>query len=311
MTRPDRWQTGRWHASQHPTEKRLMAAPEGFEGLGPWAPYAADADGGIYWRRPLRRVVTDTDTDGAPMFDATTRATIDAIVATFETGEPMPTVESYATLVVLDDGAGFTYGRHQLTRHSLSVCVRAYVKDPQTSTANALGLWLPQIEAEDSRSLLIAPKYRETGAPEAWPGWAKSCAALLVHAAEDPMMRRIQEDVFDRLYFEPALGQLEDLGLKTPLSMLSLYDLAIHSGPDRLASLRKRFPEMPPSKWGNEQQWTKAMNIARTAALENNARKVVRQSAVRVDRIMDLCRGHNWALTRPIVIGQPYNRVVE
>ena len=67
-------------------------------------------------------------------------------------------------------------------------------------------------------------------------------------------MQRIQDDFFDKRYFQPAMQWADTNEFTLPLSALVIYDSFIHSG-SILDFLRKRFPEVPPAKGGNEKTW--------------------------------------------------------
>jgi chitosanase len=64
----------------------------------------------------------------------------------------------------------------------------------------------------------------------------------------------VQEAFFDRTYFLPAMRWAEQNGFKLALSMLVIFDSFIHSGSIR-PDIRKRFPEVPPAKGGDEKAW--------------------------------------------------------
>lgn len=70
----------------------------------------------------------------------------------------------------------------------------------------------------------------------------------------DPVMRQVQDEFFDKRYFQPAMAWAADNGFTLPLSALVIYDSIIHSG-SILGFLRKRFSEKPPAKGGSEKNW--------------------------------------------------------
>lgn len=81
-------------------------------------------------------------------------------------------------------------------------------------------------------------------------------------AREDETMRSTQDTFFDKHYYQKALQFAIDNGFSYPLSMLVIYDSQIHSG-GILDFLRKRFPESPPKRGGDEKAWIKAYTDAR------------------------------------------------
>jgi chitosanase len=72
----------------------------------------------------------------------------------------------------------------------------------------------------------------------------------------DPKMREVQDEFFDKKYFQPAIAWATANGFTLPLSALVIYDSFIHSG-GILWFLRKRFLETPPANGGNEKKWIK------------------------------------------------------
>ena len=57
---------------------------------------------------------------------------------------------------------------------------------------------------------------------------------------------RVQDDFFDKRYFQPAMAWGEDKGFSLPLSALVIYDSFIHSG-SILYSLRQPLTDLPPA----------------------------------------------------------------
>ena len=118
----------------------------------------------------------------------------------------------------------------------------------------------------------------------------------------DSRMRQAQDAVFETQYWAPALRQAAELHLELPLSMLALYDLAIHSGLGRLAALRPVFPEVPPVRGGDERLWTSALIGARHRWLLASSREVIRRTAYRTQALRDLVAADRWALDRPLTV---------
>ncbi len=202
------------------------------------------------------------------------------ITSVFETGRSRG---DPSACVVLADGAGISYGIHQATdaADSLDEIVADYVAGGG-DFADLLRPWLPFLAADRSRT-------------ESAPALVELLKRI---GRDDPYMFEVQEGVFLRRYWQPAALQADELGLVEPLSWVSLYDLAIHSGPGRLGSLRLRFPERPPARGGNERAWTTALNRARRAWLLEHPKEVVRKTIYRVDALLGL----QWGLETPFTV---------
>lgn len=221
------------------------------------------------------------------------RETIDQVVACFETGKPL-TDASYSTVALLNDGAGISFGAHQATARagSLAAVVREYY-----ARGGALGgLSLHDALERVERSVGLSPARLHTR-----PDVAALMEALGSAGAE-PAMREAQRVVFDRLYWAPAYAQAVGLALVEPLSMLALYDLAIHSGPGRLDKLRPLFPEVPPSRGGAERAWATALVRARHAWLTGSSSGVVRATTYRTAEWLRLAAEGRWDLARPLAV---------
>lgn len=220
------------------------------------------------------------------------RETILAVTAIFETGT-LPGPDAYGTVTILNDGAGLSYGSHQCTAHSGSL--EAVVRDFYAA-GGALGdLDLDEVLA------LVASSVRMS--PETVTGPVRELMGLLSEAGRgDPRMQRAQDECFARLYLEPALAYARGLGLTLPLSLLAVFDLAVHSGHGRIVTLRQRFPELPPSKGGDERAWTRALISARHAWLSGHSNPVIRRTAYRTESLLGLVAEGRWGLERPLVV---------
>ena len=224
---------------------------------------------------------------------------IQSILSVFETGKTEP---DYGSVVVLDDGAGITYGKHQSTdggESSLDKVVLRYI-DLGGDLASQLSEYLPML-ADDATT---------QATPGNIPLWVQDLMNLLVQAGKDPVMHRAQDEVFDEHYWAPAASQAEAMQLMYPLSWLVCYDSTIHSGVNGIARIRKRFPESPPSGGGDEKAWTKAYLQARRDWLASHSNPVVQNTVYRIDAMLDMVEADNWNLDTPIDIKKPRARVV-
>lgn len=206
------------------------------------------------------------------------------VVNVFESGK----VEGdYGALVTLGDGPHgtrqVTYGRSQTTEYgNLEELVRMYV--------NANGSFSQQLH----------PYIEKIGVvPLADDEQFKQL--LQTAGRNDPVMRRIQDEFFDKRYFNPAMQWADDNGFTLPLSALVIYDSFIHSG-GILAFLRKRFPELPPAKGGNEKDWINQYVDVRHEFLKNNPNEIVRRTIYRTQCFKNEIARANWDLLQvPIV----------
>lgn len=215
---------------------------------------------------------------------------IKAIVSVFETGKPQG---DPAAVVVLPDGAGVSYGLHQATDRagSLDEIVSRYI-DRQGSFARQLAPFLGELERD-------ATAYQS----HPFPAWLEGLMATLAEAGRvDPLMLEVQHEVFDEHYWSPCRRQSLEMELKLPLSWGLVYDTCIHSGPRGVWKIRRRFPEAPPSRGGDEKEWCIAFALARYKWLAYHPNPVVKKTRIRMREFMRLMREENWSLTPPFTV---------
>jgi chitosanase len=167
------------------------------------------------------------------------------VINVFETGS---VDGNYAAISIFNDGPNgmrqITYGRSQTTEYGhLETLIRMYV-NADGLLSNGLRPYIakigevPLVDDSEFKQLL-----RDAG-------------------RNDPIMRQVQDDFFDKKYFQPAVAWAVANAFTLPLSALVIYDSFIHSG-GIFWFLRKRFPESPPANGGNEKKWIQQYVIAR------------------------------------------------
>jgi len=211
---------------------------------------------------------------------------IDEILTILETGHRASSA-AYSTVAILDDDAGISYGKHQATDRSGAldaVCWR-YV-DLQGEYAFALRSYLDELARDET-------------IPIPHPPWVASLMVLLGQAGKDPIMQKCQDDVFDELYWFPAINQAMAMGLVMPLSAAVVYDSFIQGG---FSTVRRRFPEVPPVRGGDEQEWVVAYLNARRTWLAAGKSKSMRNSVYRPDAFLQLIADNNWELKTPLAV---------
>lgn len=241
-----------------------------------------------------------------PSFDADAKRIIKIILSIFETGTFEP---DYGAVSVLADNHGITYGAHQATdggESALDKIVARYIE--------LLGAYGPDLVPFQDRLRADATTASSPGNIEAW---VHDLMAILEKAGdEDPLMAQAQEEIFETHYWVPAAEQFRDMQLATPLAMLICYDSTIHSGKQGIGIIRRKFPENPPAKGGDEQAWVLAYLRARRAWLLSMPKTV--DTVYRIDSMARLAGyeiigegmprkvdGGNWALDAPVEVQRP------
>jgi chitosanase len=156
------------------------------------------------------------------------------VVNVFETGSVQG---DYGAISIFSDGPNgmrqITYGRSQTTEYGhLEMLITMYV-NASGAFSERLRPYIPKI---GDIPLVDDSQFKQ----------------LLRDAGKnDPKMREVQDEFFDKKYFQPAIAWATANGFALPLSALVVYDWFMHSG-GILWFLRKRFPESPPANGGNE-----------------------------------------------------------
>lgn len=216
--------------------------------------------------------------------------TIQSIISIFETGKA---AGDYGACVILPDGAGISYGKHQATdrANSLDQIILTY-QDLQGEFSEEFDQYLKHLADNDSAKI-------DRKNP---PTWCVDLMALLKKAANDPIMHAAQDNIFDSNYWEPAVKQIVLMKLTSPLSAAIVYDTCIHSGPGGVAKIRKLFPESPPSGGGDEKRWVVAYVKARKKWLLGFSNPLVQKTVYRMEEFQKIIDNGNWDLTLPFKV---------
>lgn len=229
--------------------------------------------------------------------DNVTKTKIQQILNAFETGSAQG---NYGKISVFNDASGnrkqYTIGRSQTTESgNLKKLLQRYV-DNKGKYANEMKRFVNMITPHSGNG-----PYTKTIHPNA------EFEALIRKAALDPIMIKTQDEFFDEVYWNPAYKFFKDNGFTLPLSMLVIYDTAIHSGPalnsprSMMTILRKRFPTLPPARGGDEKEWIRNYANARHSWLANHpTRPILKKTIYRTNTFFDLINANNWNLTGTI-----------
>ena len=202
------------------------------------------------------------------------------VINVFETGS---TQGNYSNISIYKDGPHkirqVTYGRSQTTEYgNLHELIQMY--------ADANGIYSEQLR----------PYVEKIGVT---PLVDDNLFKQLLRDAgkKDPVMCQIQDEFFDKRYFQPAMVWADNNGFSLPLSDLVIYDSFIHSG-SILDFLRRRFPEAPPAKGGYEKTWIKQYVDVRQDWLANADNQELHKTVYRTQCFKaEIARG-NWDLSQ-------------
>ena len=206
-----------------------------------------------------------------------------AIVNIFETSRPFG---DYAAVVVLNDGAGVSYGINQFTHRSgsLLAVVEAYLNNGGMIGRDALSANLPVLR------LRIASAINKLAADEPFK------KALRAAAVTDEM-KEAQKQIAFAKYLRPALTICEAKGFVLPLSLAVVYDSVTHGSWERLSSAIPQSAIRTPQ---SEHEWITAYIRKRHFWLSNIPR--LKAANYRTKFFLDQIAISNWELHLPLTV---------
>lgn len=210
-----------------------------------------------------------------------------AIVHIFETSRPFG---DYAACVVLDDGAGVSYGINQFTHRSgsLAAVVERYL----------------ELRGQNGREILASrlPILRKTSAAAV----AKLAAdelfkATLRRAAATSEMRSAQNEIATEKYLQPAIRICEKMGFSLPLSLAVIYDSVTHGSWEYISARVHQAAKMEtPDDRRFEKSWITEYVCVRHRWLTDIKR--LRSTNYRTKFFLDQIAISNWRLGLPIAV---------
>jgi hypothetical protein len=213
-----------------------------------------------------------------------------AIVHVFETSRPFG---DYSAYVVLDDGAGVSYGINQFTHKSGSLLkvVERYIENGGTASSSVLESSIDLLE-------MRSPKAIETLAGNS------AFKAALKAAGKTPEMRLAQRQVMETMYLIPAIQACEDSHFELPLSLAVVYDSMNHGSYSTGAKIRDRVTVNRSQYASNEKfekAWVADYCHERLAWLKTKTGSL-RNSVYRPQFFLDQIVAGNWGLELPLIV---------
>lgn len=211
------------------------------------------------------------------------------VLNVFETGSKEG---KYDTLVVFDDFLfnsirykQITYGKSQTTEFgNLKILLQMYV--------SSNGMYAGSVNPYISKIGII-----NGGIPQSLYTDENFKTLLRKAANDDFKMKQVQDQFFERYYFQPALAFFTHHRFTTALSLLVIYDSFIHSG-SILKILRQRFSELPPLQGGDEKTWIEQYVNTRHEWLRNHPYNTLRKTIYRTELLHNLIANDNWDLMK-------------
>jgi chitosanase len=211
------------------------------------------------------------------------KKTAQAIVNVFETGLALG---DYGNVTLLPGDSGhLTYGRSQTTLASgnLYLLLTAYANTATARFADQLKPYLTRLQQIDL-SLDHDSDFRD----------------LLREAGSDQVMHTVQDEFFDRVYWDPAATAAAQLNITSGLGCCVVYDSTVH-GSWRAMRDRTTAQFGTPTQ-NTENAWIQQYISLRRNWLATNSNALLHRTVYRMDELNKLAAGGNWALALPIVI---------
>lgn len=208
------------------------------------------------------------------------RTKIKKILVYFETGQ----FSDYSSVYVYTDSKN---GTQQVTLslgftqdYTLKQVLVAYCKEPTAQYGKELKPYIRNIQ----NPLL----YQD-----------KRFLQLLQISGLDPSMQKIQDELFQKFYLQPAEDWAVAEGFSFALSLLVIADSYLHSGKIPM-DIRLNFAEKTPINGGNEKEWVKQYLLARKEWLSSRKLEAVRKTIYRPNCFLEAIYKNNWSLLAPI-----------
>ncbi len=211
------------------------------------------------------------------------KRSIQAIVNVFETGRALG---DYGKVTLLPGDSGhLTYGRSQTTLASgnLFLLIKAYTDAENTQLGDTLSAFIDRLEDIDL-GLDHDTAFR----------------GLLQQAGDDPVMQTVQDEFFDRVYWEPAVRSAEFIDSELALGMATIYDSRIHGS---WHSLRNRTNDIHGElSAAGEKVWMAHYLQVRRDWLANHSNALLHKTVYRMDALKQLMDAEKWSLDLPFTV---------
>jgi chitosanase len=191
----------------------------------------------------------------------------------------------------IGDGRGITAGRAGFTSGTsdLLLLVRRY---SELKPGNVLAQYIPALEDVNGSD-------SEEGLDGFTDAWAE--------AAADPAQRKLQDDLVDELYFNPAMKLAREVGITTALGQAIMWDTMIQQGRGgengTAAVIKETRETMSGAVAGNEEAWLNEFLDARLRHLGDaydHSSDADEASTSRVDAFKALIADGAFALEPPL-----------
>jgi chitosanase len=207
-----------------------------------------------------------------------------AIINIFETSEVLG---KYGQVTLIEGDSGhLTFGRSQTTLSSgnLGRLISKYCDAPGARFSSRLQPYLPKLKdklTELDNDLRLHNLLRAT--------------------ADDPVMRKVQDEFFDKAYWQPALASAAQMQISSALGIAVVYDSTVHGSWEMIRDRTiQRYGDIGAAV--SEQNWITAYIKTRREWLANHDRADLRRTVYRMDAFQTLVQHDSWSLELPLLV---------
>lgn len=211
------------------------------------------------------------------------KKTAQAIVNVFETGKLLG---NYACVTVLPGDSGhLTYGRSQttLTSGNLYLLIKAYCDVSNALYAESFKSYFSKLEKKDV-SLDVDSELKN----------------LLKEAGNDPTMHAVQDQFFDRVYWNPAVRAAGSYGIYCGLGVAVAYDSKVHGSLDKIA--KQTIQQYGYPREIGEHVWIEHYVNIRKNWLAAHSNTLLHKTVYRMESFQSLIQAEKWELELPLKI---------
>lgn len=210
---------------------------------------------------------------------------IESIVAVFEFGSAS---FDYGNVSIFRGDSGhLTYGKPQVTLASgnLFLLISAYMQRRDALYGARFAPFVTRLKNIDL-SLDQDAEFRK----------------LLGDAAQDHVMREVQDSFFDRLNWEPAASSAANLGINTPLGIAVIYDSFVHGSFRKIRDTTAAQLGGTPATGVAEKKWISTYVDNGLAFFKSSPNPLLQRTVYRPLAFKQLIEEGKWDLQDPITI---------
>jgi chitosanase len=216
--------------------------------------------------------------------DPLQQMTAKAIINILETSEVLG---KYGQVTVIEDDSGhLTFGRSQttLSTGNLGSLIGKYCSAPGARFSSRLQVYLPKLK-DKLTELDNDPRLHN----------------LLRATADDPVMRKVQDEFFDKAYWQPALAKAAQMRICSALGIAVVYDSTVHGSWELIRDRTvQQYGEIGAAV--SEQNWIAGYIKIRREWLANHERPDLRRTVYRMDEFQKLVQHDSWPLELPLLV---------